>query len=359
MWNRELRRAHGAVAVPHDVQIERPRTPPHRPHAAALRFDAMQLPEQLARLERRLEQDHLVQVRSLRYGAEGRRLLDSGNAEQTRPGKPGQPGACVREVRGAVPHVGPEGHVDPFTRRHPGMLTVYAILANPRVSSRSIAATSSISWVARSSSDSPRAASLARVATSSASARFFPAIAATAWMRSRRRPKALSCSPAAAAMRCACAVASAVAATIASCTLAELSPTNVLSATSRSMAPRICWRLRLATSLAVLEAWAASVPSSDTRRDTWARLSVASSPPDTSPSSACTPSRITPVDWATALAASRIAFAARARVPSCWVSVSTVSTSGRRSSVMWIAVASWFAKVAMVTTSFDRYVLRL
>src|SRR5256885_8503271 len=87
MWNRELRCAHGAVAVPHDVQIERPRTPPHRPHAAALRFDAIQLPEQLARLERRLEQDHLVQVRSLRYGAEGRRLLDSGNAEQTRDRK--------------------------------------------------------------------------------------------------------------------------------------------------------------------------------------------------------------------------------------------------------------------------------
>ena len=70
------------------------------------------------------------------------------------------------------------------------MLTLYAMLANPRVSSRSIAATSSSSWVARSSSDKPRAASFARVATSSASARFFPAIAATAWMRSRSRPNA-------------------------------------------------------------------------------------------------------------------------------------------------------------------------
>src|SRR6266516_2782170 len=48
------------------------------------------------------------------------------------------------------------------------------MLAKPRVNSRSIAATSSISWVARSSSDSLRTASLARVATSSASARFFP-----------------------------------------------------------------------------------------------------------------------------------------------------------------------------------------
>src|SRR5947207_393662 len=104
---------------------------------------------------------------------------------------------------------------------------------------------------------------------------------------------------------------------------------------------------------------AAHVRSSDTRRDTRARLSVASRPPDTSLSSASTPWRIVPVDWATAPAAWRIDSAARASVASCCVSVSTVSTSGRRSSVMWIAVASWFANVLIVITSFPRYTLRL
>src|SRR5947207_8370555 len=55
VWNGELRFAHGAVAVPHDVEVERARTPPHRPHAAPLRFNRVQLREQLARLERCLE----------------------------------------------------------------------------------------------------------------------------------------------------------------------------------------------------------------------------------------------------------------------------------------------------------------
>src|SRR5205823_9622335 len=111
--------------------------------------------------------------------------------------------------------------------------------------------------------------------------------------------------------------------------LARASPTNALRATSRPIASLICPRFLFATSLAVVEARAASVPSADTRRDTWARLSVASSPPETSPSSARTPWRIRPVDWATAPAASRIESAARASVASCWVRVSTVSTSGR------------------------------
>src|SRR6266550_5105126 len=59
-------------------------------------------------------------------------------------------------------------------------------------------------------------------------------------------------------------------------TLLELSPTNALRATRRSIASRICVRLRLATSLAAVEARAAPAPSSDTRRDTCDRVSVAS-----------------------------------------------------------------------------------
>ena len=143
------------------------------------------------------------------------------------------------------------------------------------------------------------------------------------------------------------------------CTLTELSPTKDLSATRRSMAPRICSRLRFATSLAVLDASAASLPSSETRRDTCARLSVAASPPETSPCSASTACRIAFVDWATAPAASRNDSAARASVASCRVRVSTVSTNGRRRSVMWIAVASWCANVRIVSRSFGRNALRL
>ncbi len=37
--------------------------------------------------------------------------------------------------------MGPQRHGDPLAQRHPGMLITYAMLANPRVSSRSIAAT--------------------------------------------------------------------------------------------------------------------------------------------------------------------------------------------------------------------------
>ena len=120
------------------------------------------------------------------------------------------------------------------------------------------------------------------------------------------------------------------------------------------MASRICWRFLPATSLAALEARAASAPSFDTRRATCDRVSVAASPPDTSPASAATPPRITSVDAAIAFAASRSATAACVSVCSCCVTRSTVSTSGRRSSVMWIAVASWLAKVVIVSTSLRR-----
>ncbi|OLC08335.1 MAG: hypothetical protein AUH42_01695 [Gemmatimonadetes bacterium 13_1_40CM_70_11] len=139
------------------------------------------------------------------------------------------------------------------------------------------------------------------------------------------------------------------------CTLLELSPTNVFSATSRSIASRIRWRFLAATSLAEVDARAASAPSSDTRRDTCDSVSVASSPPVTSPSSLATPERIASVETTTAAAASRSPTAACVRVPSCCVIRSTVSTSGRRSSVMWIAVASWLAKVEIVRMSLRRY----
>jgi len=105
---------------------------------------------------------------------------------------------------------------------------------------------------------------------------------------------------------------------------------------------------------AIVDARAAPAPSSDTRRETWARLSVASSPPDTSPSSRRTPSRITPVEAATADAAPFSASAVCAIVASCRVMRSTVSTRGRRRSVIWTAVASWLANVVIVRMSWRR-----
>src|SRR6266576_1465315 len=365
-------------------------------------------------------------------------------------GRPGAPGRTPDAPRGSPCLI-----LEPRTCvRWSG----YATLAKPRVRSRSMVATCSRSRVARSRSVSPSAACTARVATSSASTRFCPAMLATALMRARSRSNATFCSPAAVVMRPACAVASAVAATIASSassaaadssstsptltcprricsttsptcvwmswtsspasaaavalcsarrrtssattanplpcfparaasiaafndnrfvmsassridainpvmrrliaprcwTLIELSPTKVFRATSRSIASRICVRLRLATSLAAVEARAAPAPSSDTRRETCARLSVASSPPDTSPSSRRTPSRITPVDCATAAAAPFNVSAVWAIEASWRVIRSTVSTSGRRRSVMWTAVASWLANVVIVRMSCRR-----
>src|SRR6266516_1606663 len=465
MGHRQPRLGHHAIAVADDVQVQGAGPPALAALPAALPFDLQERAQQLARLERRLQQHHLVEEGSLPNRPERRRLLDPRGGHEPGVGQRGQALSGEREMRRAVADVRPQGHEDPFERGgwHGGILSAQATLAKPRVSSRSIPATCSSSRVACSSSASPRAASLARVATPSASPRFFPAISATALMRWRSRENASSCSPAADAMRWACVVASAVAATIASsasnaaadssstpppltcprricsttsptwrwmsctsspassaavalcsarrrtssattanplpcfparaasmvafnasrfvmsassrieamnpvmrrltwpssCTWPEASLTKVLSATSRWIASRICCRFLFATSLAVVDAWAASVPSSDTRRDTRARLSVASSPPETSSSSASTPWRIAPVDCATALAASRSDSAARARVASCRVMVSTVSSSGRRSSVIWIAVASWFANVWIVYTSLRRYILRL
>src|SRR6266571_3752121 len=150
---REL--AHRSIAEADDIQVQRPRSPANAraPVAAALRVDGVEVNEQLGGLEGGFEQDHLVQVCPLWHRSEGGRLLDAGLPQQAGARQGREPRARVREMRGAI---------------------------------------SSSSRVARSRSVRPRAASSARVATSSASARFFPAIAATAWMRWRSLPKALS-----------------------------------------------------------------------------------------------------------------------------------------------------------------------
>src|SRR5260370_324788 len=125
--------AESVVSAPAtDVGRGGARPPPPPPHAAALELNGRQLPEQLGRLEPGLEQDHLIQVGPLRYRPDGRRLLHARRGEEPRGGEPGEPLPRVGEMLGAVPHVGPQGHVDPLAPRHPGMLTGYATLAKPR-----------------------------------------------------------------------------------------------------------------------------------------------------------------------------------------------------------------------------------
>src|SRR6266516_1783539 len=72
------------IAETHDVQVQGPRSPtnPRLALAAALRFDRVEVDEQLGGLERGFEQDHLVEVCPLRHGSEGVRLLDLGLVEQ-------------------------------------------------------------------------------------------------------------------------------------------------------------------------------------------------------------------------------------------------------------------------------------
>src|SRR5438445_751597 len=341
--------AHHPIPEADDIQVQRPRSPANAraPVAAALRFDGVEVNEQLGGLEGGFEQDHLVQVCPLWHRSEGGRLLDAGLPQQAGARQGREPRARVREMRGAISDVRAQRHVHALRLPlgHAGMVSALrdagkaaGQLPQHRRDLLELCSASRRTSSATTANPLPclpaRAASMAAFNASrlvmSASSRI------DAMNPVMRR---LTCpSP---------------------WTLLEASPTNALRATSRPIASRIWWRFLLATSLAVLDACAASVPSSDTRRDTRARLSVASSPPETSPSSASTPWRIRPVDWATAAAASRIEAAARASVASCCVSVSTVSTNGRRSSVMWIAVASWFANVLMVITSLPRYTLRL
>src|SRR5881394_972153 len=100
VWNRQVRLAHAALAPPHDVQVQRAGTPPQSgvALAAALRFDHLQVAEQRARLERGLEQDHLVQEGSLAYGAERRRLFDARcRDEETAPLGPIRQGAFLNQ----------------------------------------------------------------------------------------------------------------------------------------------------------------------------------------------------------------------------------------------------------------------
>src|SRR5215471_312301 len=191
----ELRRRNRTVAEADDIQVQRTRPPAFSALPPRLHFDRAALLQQLARLERRHQQYHLIEEGPLLDGPERRRFLDARGGDKVGPAHGRQAQPSVREVGLAVPEIRSEGDVGPLE------VVGHSTLANPRVRSRSRPATSSRSRVARSRSVSPVAASPARAETPSASARFCNEIAATALMRWRSRSNAASCSPALEAMR--------------------------------------------------------------------------------------------------------------------------------------------------------------
>src|SRR5258706_4956081 len=61
--NREVLTPHRLGTEAHDVEVERPRSPPLAPRSAPLRLDRPALRQQLFGRERGLEENHLVQIR--------------------------------------------------------------------------------------------------------------------------------------------------------------------------------------------------------------------------------------------------------------------------------------------------------
>src|SRR3989449_430202 len=101
VWDHERGLAHRSIAEADDIQVQRPRSPANAraPLAAALRFDGVEVNEQLGGLEGGFEQDHLVQVCPLWHRSEGGRLLDAGLPQQVGARQGRQPRARVREMR--------------------------------------------------------------------------------------------------------------------------------------------------------------------------------------------------------------------------------------------------------------------
>src|SRR2546430_12017319 len=76
MRNRQVRLPHRFVAVPHDIEVERPRSPALASFSAPLRLDPAAVLQKRRRYQRGFEQNHLVQIRRLRNRPEWRRLPD-------------------------------------------------------------------------------------------------------------------------------------------------------------------------------------------------------------------------------------------------------------------------------------------
>jgi hypothetical protein len=112
--NRQVRLSHRHVAVPHDIEVEGPRSPPRAAFSAPLDFDAATMLEERRRLQGSFEQNHLIQIWRLRNRSEGRRLLDSGSRDQSGAGERAEPCARIRQVRRAIAQVGAEGHKGAF-----------------------------------------------------------------------------------------------------------------------------------------------------------------------------------------------------------------------------------------------------
>ena len=136
-------------------------------------------------------------------------------------------------------------------------------------------------------------------------------------------------------------------------TWSTLAETNALRPTNRSMASPMTARFRPATSTAAPLASAARAPWSAITREAAPSESVARRPSATKLSSSPT-SRRMPWEASARERRRRIGHPRRGGdlLPVC----STVPSSGRRSSAMWIAVAIWVPSVLSAVRSFEPYV---
>jgi len=107
VWNHETRLADAAIAVPDDVEVERPWPPAHSglPFPSALRLDFQAPLQQVGGGEPRVEQDHLVEEGPLLDGTERSRFFDARDREQDGFRKTAQATAGVRQVRRPIPQV--------------------------------------------------------------------------------------------------------------------------------------------------------------------------------------------------------------------------------------------------------------
>src|SRR5437899_258840 len=114
MRNRQIRLLHGALAVPHDIEVQGARPPALAPLTPSLRLDRATLPQQLVRSESRFDQHHLIQVGILRYRSDGRGLFHLRYRDDARTRQLAETPARVRELRRPVTDVGPQGDVYAF-----------------------------------------------------------------------------------------------------------------------------------------------------------------------------------------------------------------------------------------------------
>src|SRR5690242_5903418 len=118
MRNDEIGVARRLPFVSNDVEVERSRPPPHLARPPRLVLDSLQLGEQLAWRQLRLERDHLIEIRALLYRADRCRLLDRGGGDHSRAWDGSERLPSAREMQVAVTEVGAERDVRHVARHY-------------------------------------------------------------------------------------------------------------------------------------------------------------------------------------------------------------------------------------------------